>query len=114
VARLREALQGKPEEATYPERIRLGELVAEALAQKREEDQDFVLGRISRAAVAVEPGEPMHERMATNASFLVERRRLPEFDRALEDVAAELGGRIRFKYTGPLPPHSFVELSLEA
>jgi hypothetical protein len=35
------------------------------------------------------------------------------FDRSLDEIAAEQADRIRFKATGPLPPHSFVELSLE-
>jgi len=56
----------------------------------------------------------VHERMALNASFLVEQRRQRDFDRALDEIAEGQSGRIQFKYTGPLPPHSFVELAMEA
>jgi Gas vesicle synthesis protein GvpL/GvpF len=42
------------------------------------------------------------------ASFLVERKRVPEFDKAMNEVARHEDGRIRFKYVGPLAPHSFV------
>jgi hypothetical protein len=45
------------------------------------------------------------------ASFLVERSRLAEFNAVVDQVAEGYGGQIRFKYTGPLPPHSFVELA---
>jgi hypothetical protein len=114
VAQLRDAIRDQPEEATYYERIRLGELVAEALGAKREEDQERIVGALARHAVAVEASEPVHERMAVNASFLVERKGVGDFDRALDRIAAEEGGRIRFKYTGPLAPHSFVELAVEA
>jgi len=62
----------------------------------------------------VEVGKQMHERMAVNASFLVEEARLREFDAELDRVAESHGGRLQFKETGPLPPHSFVELALEA
>jgi hypothetical protein len=62
-------------------------------------------------AVAVEVHEPSHERVACHASFLVERDRLPEFDSVVDAFADGQGGRLRFKYTGPLPPHSFVELA---
>ena len=113
VADLRAAIQGKPEEATYYERIRLGELVAEALTAKRELDERVYVDRLSPHAVGVEVGQATHERMAVNASFLVERDRLADFDRAIEELGAEQAGRVRFRYTGPLPPHSFVELSLE-
>ena len=36
---------------------------------------------------------------------------MERFDQVLEQIAAEQAERMRFKYTGPLPPHSFVELS---
>jgi Gas vesicle synthesis protein GvpL/GvpF len=115
IARLRESLQGQPEDATYYERIRLGEMVSEAVEARRNEDSERILARLSPLARAVERGEPMHERMAVNASFLVEQAQLQAFDEAVDALGAEQAGRIRFKYTGPLPPHSFVDLaSVEA
>jgi hypothetical protein len=114
IAGLRAALRDQPEDATYYERIRLGELVAAALDARRSADEHQIVERLAEHALGVELGGTMHERMAVNASFLLERDRLAEFDRALEEIASEHGGRIRFKYTGPLPPHSFVELSMEA
>jgi hypothetical protein len=112
VAALREATAATSEAATYPERIRLGELIAEELAIRREADSAAIVERLSKEAVATSVGEQVHERMAVSASFLVERDRLAAFDRALDEIAEEQGGRTRFTYTGPLPPHSFVELSL--
>ena len=114
IAKLREFLHGKPDDATYYERIRLGELVAEALAVKRAEDEREIVDRLLPHALSVEVGQPVHERMAVNASFLVEVGRLDDFDGAVDQLGAEQGGRIRFKYTGPLPPHSFVELAMGA
>src|SRR3954451_5924776 len=114
VAKLRESIRGKPEEATYYERIRLGELVSQELDLKRGEDERAIVDRLLSHAVAVEVGEVVHERMAVNASFLVERERLAGFDRAVDALGEGQAGRIRVRYTGPLPPHSFVELTLEA
>jgi len=111
IARLRESLQGQPEDATYYERIRLGEMVSEAVDARRNEDSEAILARLSPFARAVEPGEPVHERMAVNASFLVDGGKLEAFDEAVDQLGAEQVGRIRFKYTGPLPPHSFVDLA---
>jgi hypothetical protein len=113
-AELRRSIQGKPEDATYYERIRLGELIAAALDDKREQTGPAIVARLSPHAVAVQVADPAHERMALNASFLVERNALERFDRAVEELAEEQGGRIRVKYTGPLPPHSFVELEVAA
>jgi hypothetical protein len=113
VAKLRGAMQGQPEEATHFERIRLGELVAGAVDEKRDRDADEILRRLANLAVAVEVGEPVHERMALNASFLIDRSSQKEFDAEVDRIAEEQGGRLRFKYTGPLAPHSFVELAME-
>ncbi len=114
VARLSESLRGAPEDATYYGRIELGELVARAVERKRERDADEILVALTPLALDVRVAEPAHERIALSASFLVERERLEEFDHAVERAAAAQANRIRFKYTGPLPPHSFVELASEA
>lgn len=111
ITTLRRALQGRPDDATYYERIRLGELVAAAVERRREEDAHAIIEALARVALAVAPGDTAHERVAVQASFLVERTRLAEFDEVLDGVAAAYGGSIRFKYTGPLPAHSFVELA---
>jgi|SRR5689334_4885034 len=113
-AELRRSIQGKPEDATYFERIRLGELVAQALGDKREQTAPAIVDRLSPYAVAVQIGDPAHERMALNASFLVARKDLKRFDEAVDELGEEQGGRIRLRYTGPLPPHSFVELEMAA
>jgi hypothetical protein len=114
IAGLKAAIHGKPEAATYYERIRLGELVAAALDERRAAAAPRVIDRLAPCAVDVRVGEPVHERMAVNASFLVERSRLAEFDRVVDQIGAELAGRVQLKYTGPLPPHSFVELGIGA
>ena len=114
IARLRGEIEGKPEEATYFERIRLGELVAGGLEAKRSQDQQAVVEHLVPLAVAHELGAQVHERMAVNASFLVARDKLARFDQEIDKLGGEQAGRVRFRYTGPLPPHSFVELSLEA
>lgn len=111
VKRLRDSVKGKPEDATYYERIRLGELVSKAVEQKREADSARILEVLWPFAADVQVAPPAHERVALSSAFLVERRRLPEFDQALEGFAEAQAGRLQFKYTGPLPPHSFVELS---
>jgi len=113
IAKLRQALEGQPEEATHFERIRLGEMIAGVVDEKRNRDADAILDRLAPHVVAVEVGEPVHERMALNASFLIDGSAQKAFDAELDAFAADQGGRLRFKYTGPLAPHSFVELAVE-
>lgn len=114
VRRLRDSLRGTPEDATYYGRIELGERVAQAVERKRERDQDEILEALAPLALDVRLGQPAHERIALSASFLIEEQRMQEFDAAVESVAAAQANRMRLKYIGPLPPHSFVELATEA
>jgi hypothetical protein len=114
IAGLREAIASAPPDAMYPERIRIGELVAGALNAKRESDEQAILDRLAPNAIAMDVNPPLLERMAVNAAFLLERNDTGSFDAELERLAEEQHPRIGFKLTGPLPPHSFVELALEA
>lgn len=111
IATLRAQMRRRSDDAAYYDRIRLGELVAAGVERRRERDAQVIVDALSAVALAVAPGRVAHERVAVQASFLLERSRLAEFDEVLEEVAAGFAGRLRFKYTGPLPAHSFVELA---
>ena len=110
IASLRELVRRHPEDATYHRRIELGELVARAVEDKRDDDAIRIVDALAPFAAAYEVGTPAHERVVVNASFLVAREQLDRFDAALDQIAQLQADRIRFKCTGPLPPHSFVEL----
>jgi hypothetical protein len=113
VARLRDSLRGASPEATHYGQLRLGELVAYAWSRKREADAGAILERLEPLAIAVDLAPVAHERMVFNASFLVERDRIGAFDRAVDALGGEQVDRMRFRYLGPLPPHSFVRLAQE-
>ncbi|MBV9309278.1 MAG: GvpL/GvpF family gas vesicle protein, partial [Solirubrobacterales bacterium] len=87
IARLRQELQAKSEDATYYARIRLGELVAGAMQRKRESDAMTILGALDPLAQATSVGDPPNERVAFTASFLVDQSRIGEFDNAVNEVA---------------------------
>lgn len=111
VARLRTVIQGRDPDATYYERIQLGQLVAEAVERIREADAENLLSALRQVSLDQSVSPPAHERMALNAAFLLDEKRSREFDEVLEAIAQGQSGRLRFRYTGPLPPHSFVELA---
>ena len=106
---MREGMRGKPADATYFERLRLGELVAAAVEETRDAVRDHVIGRLERAAVDTAVSEPAHEQMLVNVAFLVERARLSDFDKRVDTVARDLGPDLRCKYAGPLPAFHFVD-----
>ena len=107
IARLNEATRGLPEASLHPQRIRLGEAVAEALQARRENDARAILAALRPLAEEVVVEESDAGRAFT-ASFLVDRDRVEAFDRAMDELARAHEGFITFKYLGPLAPHSFV------
>jgi hypothetical protein len=114
IARLSQATRGLPEAATYYDRVRLGQLVAEAVRAKRVEDAAPILERLRPLADAVVADEELPERMVLKAAFLVARDRVPEFDRAVDEIARDVSERLQLKYLGPLAPHTFATFTLPA
>lgn len=110
IARLSDAVRDQPADATYYERIELGQQVAQAIEQAARSDLSAILDALAPLAVATVVGEPEHEHVAANVSFLVEDVQIPAFDQAVNELGRQNAGRLTFKYTGPLAPYSFVEL----
>jgi hypothetical protein len=94
----------------YLEQVQLGEMIANAVAMRRERDVGEILGVLAPLAEDFQLAEPRHERMALSASFLIDRERMSIFDAAVDDVGRRQKHRMRLRYAGPLPPHSFVNL----
>jgi hypothetical protein len=108
------AIQGLSELESRQQRIELGELIAERVTARREQDEQALLNRLSPLATDVRVDPPGSERVALNAHLLVRR----DHRGALDDVVSVLGraleGHLALRYIGPLPPYSFTDLSLEA
>jgi hypothetical protein len=111
ILRLRDAVRGLPADAAYPQRIRLGELVSASVERLRQADAGQLLDVLQLVADDIDVAPPRHERVALEAACLIDRRRSQEFDEVLEAFAEAQAGRMRIRYVGPLPPHSFVELA---
>jgi hypothetical protein len=107
---LRDSLMGRTAEETYYDRIRLGEMVEAAMAKKRDEDAEKILARLRPLVYQTRANKVITDRMVVNAAFLVEEGRGLEFDQAIQQLDAEMGRRLIFKYVGPVPPYNFVNI----
>lgn len=90
------------------EQVRLGEAVAQSLAERRARDADEIVAALSSLAREAVVEERVAEFEVVRAAFLVDRSGLHELDAEAEELARRHEGVIRFKLTGPLPPHHFV------
>jgi len=110
IRRLRDSLSGKPPEATHFDRVRLGEMVKEALNRKRAKEAARILLPLRQLPHSIRENDVFGDRMVVNAAFLVDRSKEPEFDRAVSKLDEQFGGRVALKYIGSAPPYNFVNI----
>jgi hypothetical protein len=109
IADLREKVRTLPEDASYYDRVRLGELVVRALEDRRDAEAADIVERLAPFAVATASNPLGAPEEVINAAFLVERARQEEFEAAVEAAGEALVGRIRLRLLGPIAPYDFVD-----
>ncbi|MCM0676288.1 GvpL/GvpF family gas vesicle protein [Micromonospora phytophila] len=107
-ADLADQVRGQPEAATREQRIRLGEMISQAVELRREAENRALLDALGPLAVATAPRAPSNELDAANAAFLVDGDRSDEFIAAAEEYAEQRRELIRVRLLGPLAPYDFV------
>ncbi len=110
VRRLSQELASTDANNSCKMKIEVGKVVAAALDEMKGQYCSYILEGLNKVAVASCPGKLTDAQMIINESFLVARYREVEFDREVNRLAEEYEGRLTFKYIGPMPPYSFVNL----
>src|SRR2546423_938667 len=82
-----------PNAATYGARIELGELVAAELRARAQQDADAILERLRPLAFDFRVSEDLAEHEVLRASFLVDRKKIAQFDGAMNEIARRQDGR---------------------
>lgn len=107
-AALAEQVRGRPEAQSREQRIRLGEMISQAVELRREAENRELIDAVGRYAVADAARAPSHELDAVHVAFLVANEDEEEFIGALEDFAEQRRELIRMRLIGPLAPYDFV------
>ncbi|RLK08752.1 gas vesicle protein GvpL/GvpF [Micromonospora sp. M71_S20] len=107
-AELADQVRGQPEAATRTQRIRLGEIISQAVELRREAENRQLVDTLGPLVVASAPRPPSNELDASNAAFLVDQDREDEFVSAVEEYAEQRRELIRMRLLGPLAPYDFV------
>jgi hypothetical protein len=103
IARLRAAA----DDGAFDRRLRLGELVVQALERLRPADARAVLDGITDA-VEVRQHRVTAAESVLNAAVLVERDHAAAFERGVERIAKRHHPRLRMRLAGPSPAYDFV------
>jgi hypothetical protein len=105
ISRLREVTRENP--GAQEEKVRLGEMVSQAVQAREDEEAGEVAERLAGGAERYSAAEPTKEHFL-NASFLVRRDDAGAFSQAVKEEAERRGDAYSFNLYGPLPPYSFV------
>ncbi len=111
IGTLRAWIAARPGPSTYQQRVRIGQMVAEALDDRRARETDAIMATLAPLATETRAGKLLGDKMILNAAFLVEREREPEFDQGVARLGEDRGDRLVIRYVGPEPPFSFVDLN---
>jgi hypothetical protein len=107
-ARLADKLRGADPDATRDTRIKLGEIINDAVSVKRHNDTRALGNAMEGHCVASVVREPTHERDAVHVAFLVDTDKEGEMEQVIEDLAGDWQERIELRLLGPMAAYDFV------
>jgi hypothetical protein len=107
-AELREQIRGTDPDATRDQRIRLGEIISNAIEAKREQDTQTLLSAMEGHCVASAVRKPTHELDAVYVAFLIETGKENELEQVVDELREEWKGRVELRIRGPMAPWDFV------
>ena len=109
---LRDKLINQPSDKIHYQRVKIGEMVAEALKNEIESYKKQILDILNPIAEDVKITDNYGNLMILNAAFLIKEIKESLFDSAVNDLDKKYGNIMTFKYVGTLPPYNFVNLSI--
>jgi hypothetical protein len=90
------------------QRIRLGEIVSEAIETRRQADTRALGDAVADQVTASVLRAPTHELDAVYAAFLVETGKAEALRHAVEQLAGDWQDRMELRLIGPLAAYDFV------
>jgi len=107
---LKAKLMNLPVDKTHYQRMKIGEMVAEALKNETENYKNRILDVLNPLSEDVKLNDNYGDLMILNAAFLIKSTNEHTFDQAINELDEKFGSLMTFKYVGTLPPYNFVNL----
>ncbi|MDP2663685.1 MAG: GvpL/GvpF family gas vesicle protein [Dehalococcoidia bacterium] len=112
ILRAREALMSKARDASLQDKVRLGQLVKEAMDERRRGYSERMLEFLGPLALDVHANALVSDQMVMNVAFLLHRDRMEAFDACVGKLNDLFDDQIDFRIIGPLPPYSFATVEV--
>lgn len=104
----------KKKDLTLEDKIAVGKLVADYLAERRGKLGNQILMALKKEAVASRSHALADVNMLLNQAFLVKKRREKSFNHTLNILDSKFADLLNFRLVGPLPPYSFATLVVDS
>jgi hypothetical protein len=105
-------LAERDEQRKYANKIKIGQSVQKALAQKRKREARGLLDALRPLSLDCKENQFYGDMNIVNAAFLVAREKERDFDQKINELEKIHEKRIQLKYTVPIVPYNFVEISI--
>jgi len=102
-----------PESQRRNELIEVGHLVQSAVEGKNKVTANAMMSKLEAFSPKSKQNKTLGDAMVLNAAFLVDQKKQPAFDQAIEALDIEYGDQLLLKYVGPVPPFNFVEIVIK-
>jgi hypothetical protein len=112
ILRAKEDILKKRAKKNMDAKMEVGKLVENALAKKKEKEQEGIAELLSKIAFDYKLNKTIGGEMFMNAAFLVDKGREKEFDNTIEELTDKYRSRTTFIYAGPLPVFNFVNVAI--
>jgi hypothetical protein len=99
-------------ELVSADRVQVGRMLFEASEVRRKKFIEAIHNNLSPLAKDFSEGPRKAETMILNRSYLVDKDKEPLFDEAMNFLGTKYEGYLTFRYIGPLPAYSFVNVEL--
>lgn len=109
IAKLRQRVESRGDEAHA---VQLGQAVKTALERRRNALNDEICDVLGTVATDMAANPLMDDHMAANVALLLNKSDVGSLEGMLNRLNIELGGEVKFRRVGPLPPSSFATVEV--
>lgn len=113
IVKFRDELAKKPPNETHQERIKIGQMVEEAVKVEKKKYQEIILKHLATCSVEHRVNQALGDRMVFNGAFLIESVAEADFNKRIEELNNKLGEAFQFKYIDVTPPFNFVNIVVQ-
>lgn len=113
VKALKQSLLNKKESITVDDQIKTGMLIKGYLNKKKNECAYTIKDSLKNLCRDMKEYTMPDDMTILNAAFFIDNGMCIPFEERLDELNNDFGGKVHFKYIGPLPPYNFYVLEIK-